>query len=118
MKTEDIEKDLKLNFKEFLESGNEELDNNRYNAAISSYFKAIAILCDLKIYQTKRILPKNHSERFLFLKINFKDVSEILENLFKTYTDSYNLRMSKKDAISLKENVEKIKDLFGFKEAV
>lgn len=115
MKTDDIEKDLKLNFRDFLENGDSEFNKEKYNTSIASYFKAIAILCDLKIYQLKGLIPKNHSERFLFLKMHFKEVFELLSEIFKKYTDSYNLRMNKGDALLLKENVEKIRNLFGFK---
>ncbi|MDD5651619.1 MAG: hypothetical protein PHF86_14590 [Candidatus Nanoarchaeia archaeon] len=118
MKTEDIEKDLKLNFEEFLQSGEEELKKDRYNSAVTSYFKAIVILCDLKIYQKIGLLPKNHNERFLFLKMHFKEVSDELTKLFNLYTDSYNLRMNKEDAELLKENVKKIRDILGFKENI
>lgn len=116
MTTGDIEKDLKLNYKEFLDGGNDELFKERYNSAISAYFKAIVVLCDLRIYQLKKLLPKNHSERFLFLNIHFKEVNNLVSNLFKKYTESYNFRMTKKDALLLKENVEKIRNLLGFKE--
>lgn len=112
MKTEDIKKDLELNFKEFVESRDEELNKNRFNAAVSSYFKAIAVLCDLKIYEVRGLLPKNHQERFLFLKMHFEEIENIVSELFKKYTESYNLRMDEKDALELKENVEKIKELF------
>lgn len=114
MKTEDIEKDLKLNFKEFLDNADSELEKNKYNTAITSYFKAIVILCDLKIYQIRGLIPKNHTERFLFLDIHFKEVHDELSKLFKKYTDSYNLRMNKKDALLLKENAKRIKELLGF----
>ncbi len=116
METKDIKEDLKLNFKEFLINGNEQFEKGRFNTAVSSYFKAIAILCDLKIYEQRGLLPKNHTERFLFLQTHFKEAYNLVSSLFKKYTDSYNLRMNKKDALFLKENVEKIKKLLSFKE--
>lgn len=112
----DIEQDLKNNIAEFIENGDDGLEKQRYNAAVDSYFKAIVILCDLKIFQLRRLLPKNHTERFLFLKVHFKDVYEIVSPLFKTYTDSYNLRMEKQHAEELKNYVRKVKLLFGHKE--
>ncbi|PIU76042.1 hypothetical protein COS75_01125 [Candidatus Pacearchaeota archaeon CG06_land_8_20_14_3_00_35_12] len=107
-----IEDDLKANIKEFLESAERDFAEEKYNSAINSYFKAIAALCDLKIYELKRVLPKNHAERFLFLKTSFYEVYEILSPLFKEYTKTYNLRLGKKDALSFKENVERIKQIF------
>lgn len=107
-----IEEDLRKNIKEFLESADDDLAKERHNSAISSYFKAIAALCDLRIYELRRILPKNHNERFLFLKISFPTAYKIVSPLFSTYTKTYNLRLGKKDALFFKKNVEKLKELF------
>ncbi|MBW2989982.1 hypothetical protein KY358_06735 [Candidatus Woesearchaeota archaeon] len=111
--TEDIEKDLLDNFKDFLNSADDELEKKRYNPAVSSYFKAIAILCDLKIYQERKLLPKNHQERFLFLQMHLPDAHRILSPLFDEYRNSYNLRMKQEDALKLKENAEKLKKILG-----
>ena len=111
-----IEEDLKKNIKEFLESAEDDLQKERYNSSISSFFKAIAVMCDLKIYQDKRILPKNHAERFLFLKTDYKESYLIVSLLFQRYKDSYNLRIKKNDALEVKKNVERIRAIFRFKE--
>ncbi len=110
-----IEEDLRQNLKEFLESANDALNKQRYNAAVDAFFKAIVIMCDLEIYHQRHLLPKNHSERFLFLKMHFNTVYEKVNPLFSTYTKLYNLRMEKKDAEVLKENVSRIKELLGIK---
>ena len=107
-----IEDDLKANIKEFLESAERDFNEGKYNSAISSYFKAIATLCDLKIYELKRVLPKNHSERFLFLKTSFYEVYEIVSPLFDDYTKTYNLRLGRKEAMLFRKNVERIKQIF------
>lgn len=107
-----IEEDLKNNIKEFLESAERDFAEGKYNSAINSYFKAIAALCDLNIYKLKRILPKNHTERFLFLKTSFNEVYEILSPLFKEYTKTYNLRLGKDEALVFRKNVERIKQIF------
>lgn len=111
-----IRNELIENFNDFITSAEEDLNKGRYNPAVSSYFKGIAILCDLNIYKKVGLLPKNHSERFLYLKMHFKEVYDIIDPLFKDYTDSYNKRVSKENAFKLKENVEKIKRIFGTKE--
>ena len=107
-----IEYDIKSNFKDFKASGDDELSKGRYNPAVVSYFKAIAVLCDLKIYMARGLLPKYHKERFLFLNVHFPEIAQILSGLFKKYTDSYNLRMSKTDAMEMQENVKKTEALF------
>jgi len=106
-----IESDLKANIKEFIESAEEDFSKGRYNSAISSYFKAIATLCDMKIYEIRRILPKNHSERFIFLKTISNEAYKIISPLFKEYTKTYNLRLGKKDALLFKENANKISEI-------
>lgn len=107
-----IEENLKANINEYLESAERDFVEGKYNSAINSYFKAIAAMCDLNIYILKRVLPKNHNERFLFLKTSFNEVYELLSPLFKEYTKTYNLRMGKKEAMLFKENVERIKQVF------
>lgn len=107
-----IEENLKANIKEFLESAEDDFVKGRYNSAISSYFKAIATLCDLKIYELKRVLPKSHSERFLFLKTSFIEAYKIVSNLFNEYIKTYNLRLGRKDALLFKENVKKLRQIF------
>lgn len=109
-------KDLLANFKEFLQSAERDLQEKHYNPAISSYFKAIVILCDYSIYKERSLLPKNHRERFLFLELHFKEAYNLISPLFKEYTDSYNTRIQKDQVIKLKENVEKLKRIFGIKE--
>ena len=108
----DIDKDLLMNFHEFLDSAEKDLQEKRYNPAISSYFKAIAILCDFSIYKERGLLPKNHRERFLFLELHFKEVHDLISPLFKEYTDSYNARIQKEQVLRLKDCVEKIKRSF------
>lgn len=110
---DETEKNLIDNIKEYVASGDEETEKERYNSAINAYFKAIAVLCDLKIYEKIRILPKNHSERFLFLKMHFEEAYKIVNPLFDKYTASYNLRLNKKDALIFKENVGKLKRIFS-----
>lgn len=112
----DIAKDLLDNFKEFIASAEEDLREKRCNPAISSYFKAIAILCDYAIYQERGLLPKNHRERFLFLETGFKEAYVLISPLFKEYTDSYNLRIREEQVLRLKECVNKLKRIFQIKE--
>lgn len=107
-----IEEDLKANIEEYLESAERDFNESKYNSAINSYFKAIAAICDLNIYILKRVLPKNHNERFLFLKTSFYEIYEILSPLFKEYTKTYNLRLSKKEVLLFKKNARKINELF------
>ena len=104
-----IKNDLLRNAREFEDSANEDLARKRFNVAISNFFKAIVIYCDCYIYGKKRYIPKNHSERFVMLKIMNKGVYSKISDLFSLYRDSYNLRMSKSDALKFKEMLEYVK---------
>ena len=107
-----VEDNLKANISEYLDSAERDLAEGKYNSAINAYFKAIAAMCDFNIYILKRVLPKNHNERFLFLKTSFYEVYKILSPLFKEYTKTYDLRLGKKEALLFKENAARIKNLF------
>lgn len=97
-----MEKDLLKNIEEFIESGEENIRKERYNASVSDFFKAIVILCDYLIYKEIRLMPKNHNERFSLLKKYFNDVYKDVSELFEIYTKSYNLRLDEKDAIKVR----------------
>ncbi len=95
--------ELLQNADEFLESGKENMKKQRFNPAVSDFFKAIVILCDYLLYREIKIIPKNHNERFALLKIHFPDIYSKVSSLFNTYTDSYNLRLGEGKAKILQE---------------
>ena len=99
------------NAKEFLESANDNEVKKRYNVAVSDYFKAIVIYCDAIIYEQRKMLPKNHSERFDILKNYFPELYSLISPLFRHYTDSYNNKLSQKDVEVMKKNAAKIKGI-------
>ena len=103
-------KELIENIEEFFESGNDNLNKKRFNAAVSDYFKTIVITCDYLIYKEIRILPKNHNQRFSLLKLYFKETYEKVSEYFKTYTKSYSLKSNKQDAIKLRDYANEIKN--------
>jgi HEPN domain-containing protein len=108
----ELNKDLLDNFEDFLESADRDFNEKKYNPSISSYFKAIVILCDYFIYRERGLLPKNHKERFLFLEIHYPEAYHLISPLFKEYTDSYNVRISKEQVVRLRDCVEKLKRIF------
>ena len=101
--------ELLENAKEFLDSGEENLNKKRFNVAISDFFKAIVILCDYSIYKEIKIMPKNHNQRFFLLKTYFKDIYRKVSDFFKVYTKSYNLRLKMEEAIKLKDYYYELK---------
>ncbi len=97
------------NANEFLESAEDNILKNRFNAAVSDFFKAITNLCDYWIYRDTKIAVKNHNERFDLLKKYYPEIYERVFVLFKKYRDSYNLRLQKEDAVLLKEYAYELK---------
>lgn len=95
--------ELLNNADEFLESAKENLKKTRFNASVSDFFKAIVIMCDYLIYREIKALPKNHNERFTFLKTYFPEIYGKVSSLFGVYTDSYNLRLGEREAKKLQE---------------
>jgi len=102
--------ELLKNVNEFLESGEDNLNKKRFNAAVSDFFKAIVILCDYLIYREIKIMPKNHNQRFSLLERYFKKIYEKVSELFETYTKSYNLRLEEKEAIKLQNYANALKN--------
>jgi len=95
---------------EFLDSGNDNLNKNRFNASISNFFKSIVIFCDYLIYNETRIIPKNHRNRFSLLETYFEEIYKKVSSLFETYIKTYNLNMEKSDAQKLKEYADELKN--------
>ena len=114
MYSKDIKNDLKSNFIEFYDGGKDAIKVKKYNLAVASLFKAIAVLSDYKIYSEFGSLPKNHNERFRILETKLVPIYEIVVVMFKKYTESYNLRMELEDARKVLENVEKLKKIINF----
>jgi len=103
-------KELLENANEFIESGEENLIKKRYNAATADFFRASSNICDYIIYQDTKIIPKNHNERFQLLKKYFTEIYEKIYELFKTYRESYNLKMKKQDAEKIKKYCYELKN--------
>lgn len=106
-----MEKELLKNIEEFLQSGKDNLEKQRFNASVSDFFKAIVILCDYLIYKEIKIMPKNHNERFSLLRTYFKEIYKNVSELFKIYTKSYNLRLGKEEANKLNLYANELKNI-------
>ena len=102
-------KELLDNINEFLESGEDNLEKERFNAAASDFFKAIVVSCDYVLYCHIKILPKNHNERFSLLNKHFKEIYNSISKLFPIYTKSYNFKIKKEDTLLIKKYAYEIK---------
>ncbi len=115
---DEISRGLLDNFNDFISSAERDFQERKYNPAMSSYYKAIAILCDFFIYKERGLLPKNHRERFLFLEMNWKEAYTLISPLFKEYTDSYNTRIQREQTIKMRDCIEKLKRIFNLEKEV
>lgn len=101
--------DLKINAIEFESSGEDNLKKSRWNAAVADFFRAISNNCDYIIYKQIKIAPKNHNERFNLLEKYFPKIYSDIRNLFEKYRESYTLRLSKEDALTIRRYLHEIK---------
>ena len=85
----------------------------RIRQGLFDFFKSISNFCDYLIYKEIKIFPKNHNERFDLLKKYFKKIHEEIIALFKTYRDSYNLRLKKEDAETLQKYANELRKTVG-----
>lgn len=98
-------------FKDFLEEGINSESRKKYGPAVSNYYKALTTLCSFIIINKLRKAPKNHTEIFLFLKINFPEIHKILDGVFTIYVASYNHIMDKEDCDKIKNAIKEITKL-------
>ena len=97
------------NFNEYYVQGLSAFKKNKYNAATTLFFKAIAALCDLFILRKEGHIPSSHTARFRILEEKYQDIYHIADRDFPFYQESYTKRMDKESAELLKEDAEKIK---------
>ena len=102
------EPDLKEGFKEFLEGGLDEENKERYKLAVTAYFKAITQVADLIILRKSGLTPNNHNERFRLLEKGFPLIYKSIDNVFKTYQDTYSMPISKESCSLVKNEIKKI----------
>lgn len=109
-------------FKEFLEEAINSESREKYNPAVSNYYKALTALCSYLIINKLRKSPKNHSEIFLFLKVSFPEVYKMVDGVFSIYTNSYEHIMRKEDCNKIKNAIKEITKIGGiekeFKEII
>ena len=109
-------KEILDNAEEFVDSGEDNINKERWNASVSDFFKAISNFCDFIIYKEIKIITKNHNERFDLLRKYFKEIHIEVTRLFKIYRASYNLRLKKEDAGAVQNYAYELKKSVGDKE--
>lgn len=95
-------------FIEFIEEGLFAEKRKHYRTAASNYYKATTELCNHLIFKRTGKIPSNHSEIFLFLKINFPEIHAILEPAFDVYTRAYDSTIEQEELNVIKNVIKQI----------
>ncbi len=98
---------------EFLVSGIEEEEKERYNSATSNYYKALSTLCSLIIFRRNRKTSNSHQEVDMFLSILFPEIRKSIDGLYRTYTGSYQILKKKEDCIQIKNGIKTVIRMAG-----
>lgn len=103
-----IEKELIENINEFYTSAIKAEQENKYNVAVTLFFKALAVLADLNILKKEGKIPSSHSERFRILELKYPDIYNLLDKNFSFYQDSYRIKLNKEICEVLKNDTEQL----------
>ena len=101
-------KELLNNIKMPLNSASLVYSTRDYTSATILYFKTLFAVLDYLILLTKGKSPKDHTERFKILQINFPEEYKFLDSHFSIYRDTYSTTIEKEKCDKVKENVERI----------
>lgn len=104
----DIRNVLKENAKEYYKNALESEGRGEYNSAATLYFKALAALADLYIFNKENVVPSSHTKRFRIFEEKYFEIYQILDRDFSFYQNSYTAKMNKEVCDLLKKDVEKL----------
>ncbi len=99
---------LRENMEEYTQSANKAYKEEKYNTAVTLFFKAIAAASDLYILKKEGRAPSSHQQRFRIAQEKHPKIYNILDKDFSFYQDSYSKRMNKEAAEVLKEDAQEI----------
>ena len=105
------EKILSENLQEYLDLAEEAFNRNKFNSAVTLFFKAISAGADLFILKKEGAVPTSHTNRFRILQDKYQDLYNMLDKDFPFYQDSYTKKMDKEAAEVLQEDAKKIKEM-------
>ena len=105
-------------FLEEYQGASDEISKGRYKNSAILLSKALFAICDILIQKKLNKLPKNHAERFRILEIYFKEIYEIVDEIFDKYTDSYSKPILKETCDAIKNGIKKIDGIAELPEEV
>lgn len=87
-----------------------------YTSATILYFKTLFAVQDFLLLEKIGISPKDHTERFKQLKIDFSDMFKELDMEFSTYRDTYSKIIDKNTCDRIKKLIENDMEKYRIKE--
>jgi|SRR3989344_5292828 len=103
-----MEEELLINVKTFWKSAELVYLTKDYTSAAILYFKCLFVLLDYILFKSIRKTPKDHSERFRLLEINFPELYRTTDKYFQVYRDTYSLKIEKEKCDEVRKNVSRI----------
>ena len=91
---EEKEKILSDNLKEYLGLAEEALKRDKFNSAVTLFFKAISAGADLFLLKKEGTVPSSHTNRFRILQEKYPELYDMLDKDFPFYQDNENLTNS------------------------
>lgn len=101
----------------YLEAISSESRGN-FRVAISNYYKSLTEMCGYLVLKKLNKIPKNHNEIFLFLKVSFPEIYEIVNEAFKIYQETYVYAKNWEDCEKVKDGIKKILALEEFSKKI
>ena len=103
-----ISLELKENIDEFYSSAINAEQEKKYNVAVTLFFKALAVLADLYIFEKEDKIPTSHSDRFRILELKYPEIYKLLDKNFQFYQDSYRIKLNKEICEVLRNDAEQL----------
>lgn len=78
---------------------------NMPSESATNFFKSLFAIDDAVLLDRTKNKPKDHTERFNMLKVNFPELYAITDRLFSTYRRTYTQDLSKEEVKLIKKKV-------------
>ncbi len=102
-----MDQELRKNIEQFLASAELVYLHKDYTSAAILYFKTLFVTLDLAILRKRKITPKDHTQRFQILKIDFPEEYNLLDRYFEVYRSTYSTTIDKETCEEIRIYVTK-----------
>jgi len=105
-----MNEELLKNIRNFWNSAELVYNSKDYTSATILYFKCWFAALDYIIFQSKKITPKDHSERFQILEREFKDKYKEIDKNYVLYRQTYSFTIDKSKCDNIRKIVRDMLD--------